>query len=43
VLVASALAFWDHFLKRDRAGLDRLEDAVADPAVATLQEDPGRA
>jgi fermentation-respiration switch protein FrsA (DUF1100 family) len=40
-LVESGLAFWDSFLKRDRAGLDRLEAAVADPAVATLQEDPG--
>ncbi|MGQ0805163.1 MAG: alpha/beta hydrolase family protein [Actinomycetota bacterium] len=43
VLVASGVAFWDYFLKDDPAGLDRLEDADADPAVATLQEEPGTA
>jgi fermentation-respiration switch protein FrsA (DUF1100 family) len=43
VLVASSLAFWDYFLKRDGLGLERLRDTVSDPAVATLQEDPGAA
>jgi len=41
VLVSSGVAFWDLYLKGDPEGLDRLEAAAADPAVATLQEDPG--
>lgn len=43
VLVASGLAFWDYFLKGDGEGLDRLEAVGSNPAVATLQEDPGTA
>jgi dienelactone hydrolase len=39
VLIGTSLAFWDRYLKGDRAALARLRGAVADPAVATLQED----
>jgi fermentation-respiration switch protein FrsA (DUF1100 family) len=43
VLVSTSLAFWDHYLKGDDGGIDRLRDAVSDPGVATLQEEPGAA
>jgi fermentation-respiration switch protein FrsA (DUF1100 family) len=41
VLVGATTAFWDRYLKRDRDALDRLRAAVADPAVASLQEGTG--
>ena len=41
VLVAAGVDFWDYFLKGEPAGLDRLEGVAPDPAVATLQEEPG--
>lgn len=37
-LVAGSVAFWDTYLKGDRAALDGLRDAAADPGVAVLQE-----
>ena len=40
-LVAGSVAFWDAYLKGDRAAIEGLRSAVPDPAVATLQEAAG--